>query len=119
MAVATADRTEPFNLSTFLFGSSKMRSRSGVGLHFGERAARGFGVDATKVIADVMREVCRDFGMNIGAVATRNMVEGMKHVVVCVKWASAAAMVICFLYNLPRIIRALRGQSDTGRQEQQ
>ena len=44
-----------------------------MGLHFGERAARGFGVDAARVIAAVMREVCRDFGMNIGAVATHNV----------------------------------------------
>ena len=51
------------------------------------------------------------------ALTVAQMVLGMKQVVICVKWVSIAAMVICFLWGLPRIIRALRGEADHKRNQ--
>lgn len=58
------------SLSSLIFGNNR---NGGVGLYFGERAARGLGADAAQLFAAVSREIARDFGQNFGVGLVREV----------------------------------------------
>jgi len=60
------------NIATMGVNTSKL-AKSGVGMYFGERAARKIGVDAARAIASVSREVAASFGENIGVGAMKQV----------------------------------------------